>query len=89
MEELCHFDLDGGLKTTRMDAIPHMMGRGPQSSCAHEVMNVAFRGTLTTLKDDIISLCTWMMASGGLGHHLLSIDVMWRLGFWWVGWFQE
>jgi hypothetical protein len=78
------FDLHGGLKSPRMVTIPHRMGRGPRSSCAHEVMNVAFGGTLTTLEDDIIALCTWMMTFGGLGRHLLSLDVMWRLGFWWA-----
>jgi len=41
MEELCHFDLHGGLKTPRMYAIPHRMGIGPQSYYAHEVMNLA------------------------------------------------
>jgi hypothetical protein len=84
MEELCHFDLHGGLKTPRMDAIPHRMGRGPQISCAHEVMNVAFGGTLTTLEDDIVSIYTLTMDFGGLGRHLISLDVMWRLGFWWA-----
>jgi hypothetical protein len=76
MEELCHFDLHGGLNTPRMDAIPHKMGRGPQRSCAHEVMNVSFGGTLPKLKDDIVSPFTWTMALGGLGHHLLCLDIM-------------
>jgi hypothetical protein len=72
MEELCHYDLQRGLKTPRMDVIPHRIGRGPLSSFSHEVMNGAFRGTLTSLEDDIISLYTWMLAFGGPGSHLIS-----------------
>jgi hypothetical protein len=58
MEEMFHFDLHGGLKTPRMDAIPHSMGRGPQIHCTLEMMDVAFGGTWTTLSDDIVAPCT-------------------------------
>jgi len=33
------------LKTPRMDTIPHMMGRGPRSSCELEMMGISFGGT--------------------------------------------
>ena len=71
MEELCHFDLHGGLKAPRMDAIPHR-GRVPQSLCEQRIEDIAFGGTLTTFEDDIIALCTWMLAFGGLGRLFLS-----------------
>jgi hypothetical protein len=64
-----------------MDSIPHRMGRGPRNSCAYEIMGVSFGGTLIALEDDNVSLFTWKMEFGGLGHHLLSIDVIRRLGF--------
>jgi hypothetical protein len=55
-----------------MDARPHRMGRAPQDSCAHEMMDVSFGGTWKTLDDDIISPFTWTLAFGGLGRHFLS-----------------
>jgi hypothetical protein len=69
MEKLCHFDLHGGLKTPRMDSIPHGMGRGPRSICRLDVIDVSFGGTWTTLDDDIIAPCTWTLSFGGLGRH--------------------
>jgi hypothetical protein len=72
IEELFQFYLHGGLKTPRMDIIPHRMGRGPQSLDLKRKKGVAFGGTLTTLEDDIISLCTWMLSFSDLRRHLLS-----------------
>jgi hypothetical protein len=46
MEELFHFDLHEMLKTPRMDAIPHMMGIGPQSICVKGIEDTAFARTL-------------------------------------------
>jgi hypothetical protein len=54
MEDLCHFDLHEGLKTPKIDAIPHRMGRGPWSLYVQGIEGVAFGRTLTTLEDDNI-----------------------------------
>jgi hypothetical protein len=73
---LCHFDLHGGLKTPKMDVIPHKMGRGPRSHCTLEMMDVAFGGTWTPLGDDMIAPSTLTLAFGGPRRHLPSFDVM-------------
>jgi hypothetical protein len=45
------------------------------------MMKVAFGGIWTPLGDDMTTPSTWMLAFGGLKHHLLSLEVMKRLGF--------
>jgi hypothetical protein len=64
-----------------MDAIPHKMGKGTWSHFTLEMIGVSFGGTWTTLDDDIITPCTWALAFGGIGRHLLSLVFMWRIGF--------
>jgi hypothetical protein len=59
-----------------MDAMPHMMGRVPQSHCILEMMDVSFGGISTPLGDGMVALSTWMLASRGPRHHLPSLDIM-------------
>jgi hypothetical protein len=81
MEELYYFDLHGGLKGPRMDAITHRLGSAPENLCVQKIEDIAFGGTMTAFEDDIIALYTWVFAFAGLGHHFLSLDVIGRLGF--------
>jgi hypothetical protein len=45
------------------------------------MMDVAFGGIWTPLDDDMLALSTRTLAFGGPKRHLLSLDIMKRLGF--------
>jgi hypothetical protein len=68
MKKLFHFDLHDGLRTPRMDDIPHRLDREPWSLCVQRIENVTFGGNLTTFEDEIISLLSRTLDFGGVGH---------------------
>jgi hypothetical protein len=49
MEELCDFNLHGGLKTPKMDTIPHRLGKAPRSLCVQRIENVSFGGVVVLI----------------------------------------
>jgi hypothetical protein len=72
-----------------MDAIPCIWETMDDECCTLRMENVAFGGSLVSLEDEVAPFSTWTFSFGGLGHHPLSLDVIFEARVSWMRWFRR
>jgi hypothetical protein len=65
-----------GLKVHRVDVMPHTWETIDDKHFTLRMEDLAFRGTLASLEDDISPLLHVDITFGCLGHHPLALDII-------------